>query len=247
MAKKRNLRETPPDQTLRRIDVCLNQTDRKRLSSKTDALLALFEDIARRWSAWSAGTPITSICTSWGRAAGAAAQVEVEMTRLGLEPDPPGIRHVQGGNEVVAIADLREWLLGVRDHTPGWGVQMNGCWGHPECSRELINTWLPSLRGIAADLRAAISPPPECKPRWDRNTRQLWYGDAICTQFKRAAPRQELVFEAFEEMGWPERIDDPLPQSKLANTIKDIQDRLRQCPINFERDGQKGIVWRKRI
>jgi hypothetical protein len=85
------------------------------------------------------------------------------------------------------------------------------------------------------------------KPRWDRDRRELWYGDTLCLRFRRAAPNQELVLKSFEELAWPDRSDDPLPQNKLAYTIKDMQDRLRDAPIVFERDGIKGIAWRKRI
>jgi hypothetical protein len=85
------------------------------------------------------------------------------------------------------------------------------------------------------------------KPRWDSNRRELWYSGQLCRQYKRPAPNRELVLKSFEELSWPERIDDPLPRGTLADTIKDLQDDLRNTPIIIERDGTgKGICWRKR-
>ncbi len=85
------------------------------------------------------------------------------------------------------------------------------------------------------------------KPRWDSDRRELWYSDQLCRRYKRSAPNQELVLKSFEELDWPERIDDPLPRGTLADTIKDLQNELRKTPIIIERDGTgKGVRWRKR-
>jgi hypothetical protein len=85
------------------------------------------------------------------------------------------------------------------------------------------------------------------KPRWDKHNRALWYGETRCRQFKKAAPQQETILDAFEEEGWPQRIDDPLAPGKLPDTIKSLQEGLPSAPITFERDGTgKGIVWRER-
>jgi hypothetical protein len=90
------------------------------------------------------------------------------------------------------------------------------------------------------------SAPP--KPHWDGASRQLWYGDVVCKQYKRGAPCQEAILQAFEDQGWPHRILNPFPhKSKLAETISDLQESVRGSPIMFERDGTgKGITWRWR-
>jgi hypothetical protein len=56
---------------------------------------------------------------------------------------------------------------------------------------------------------------------------------------------------AFEEDGWPPRIDDPLPQklnqdpkSRLHDTIKCLNRNHRKRLIRFSGDGTgEGVVW----
>jgi hypothetical protein len=84
-------------------------------------------------------------------------------------------------------------------------------------------------------------------PRWDSQRRELWFGAVLCKRYKRAAPNQILVIEAFQEQNWISQIADPLSPGKLADTIGDLQDALGTTPIVFERDGTgKGITWRVR-
>jgi hypothetical protein len=89
--------------------------------------------------------------------------------------------------------------------------------------------------------------PPRSKPRWEKDHRELWYGEILCKKYKRSAPNQEQILDSFQELGWPNRIDDPLPPGRLADTIDNMQESLRESPITLERDGTgKGIVWRKK-
>ena len=54
-----------------------------------------------------------------------------------------------------------------------------------------------------------------------------------------------LILEAFEESGWPEKIDDPLPPGTLRHTIKDLQKSFEGTPITFGGDGTgEGVCWR---
>jgi hypothetical protein len=88
------------------------------------------------------------------------------------------------------------------------------------------------------------SQPP--RPRYDAKQRELWYGDELCRHYKRPAPNREKVLNSFEELGWPDRIDDPLDRGKLADTVRDLQRDLRASSITFERDGTgKGIIWKQ--
>jgi hypothetical protein len=56
---------------------------------------------------------------------------------------------------------------------------------------------------------------------------------------------------AFEEEGWPPRIDDPLPpspeidaKSRLRYTIKSLNKRQKKQLIHFMGDGSgEGIMW----
>jgi hypothetical protein len=83
------------------------------------------------------------------------------------------------------------------------------------------------------------------KPRWDAKGRELWFDDQLVKKYTRAAPVQELVWQAFEEQGWPSAIDNPVSH-QLADTIKDIQKFLQDSPFAIERDGNKSIRWRPR-
>ena len=58
-----------------------------------------------------------------------------------------------------------------------------------------------------------------------------------------------LILDVFQEDGWPDRIDDPLPAGadplRLADAVKSLNQGLRR--IEFGKDGSgEGIVWRFR-
>jgi hypothetical protein len=64
-------------------------------------------------------------------------------------------------------------------------------------------------------------------PRRNGEACQLWSAKLLIKEFRPPAVNQELVLAAFEEEGWPSRIDDPLPSTsnidprgRLHDTIK---------------------------
>jgi hypothetical protein len=91
------------------------------------------------------------------------------------------------------------------------------------------------------------------QPRWDDQKRELWLGRALIKQFKNTkATNQEFVLNAFEEDGWPARIDDPIPSKsgivskrKLADTIDALNESHKsEGVIKFRGDGTgEGVVW----
>jgi hypothetical protein len=88
--------------------------------------------------------------------------------------------------------------------------------------------------------------PAARKPRWDANKKTLWYGSTVCVQYKKQARNQMRILAAFEEEGWPARIDDPLDPGTLRATIADLQEKLKACnaPIFIECDGTGGgLCW----
>jgi hypothetical protein len=126
----------------------------------------------------------------------------------------------------------------------------------------------PSGVAVARDLRSRDVVPPEvrpqvaicripsteelpCNPKWDRQRRQLRVGAEIVKEFKLPSPNQETVLMAFEEEGWPPRIDDPLPpqpqldpRRRLHDTIKALNRKQKQYLIRFRGDGSgEGIRW----
>lgn len=88
-------------------------------------------------------------------------------------------------------------------------------------------------------------------PKWDHQRRQLRVATDIVKEFKLPSPNQETVLMAFEEEGWPPRIDDPLPplphldpRRRLHDTIKALNRKQKHDLIRFMGDGSgEGIRW----
>ena len=89
------------------------------------------------------------------------------------------------------------------------------------------------------------------QPRWDHQRRQLRLGSRLVKEFKLPSRNQETVLMAFEEDGWPPRIDDPLPpvshvdpRRRLHDTIKALNRKQKHGLIRFRGDGSgEGIRW----
>ena len=99
-------------------------------------------------------------------------------------------------------------------------------------------TWNGPINGTAA---AAL--------RWRPRTRELYYGDELIKKLGHVAPMQELILDAFEEEGWPPRIDDPLPRDPaipqkqhLRDTIRNLNRNLRVIRFRSEA-GSQGVRW----
>ena len=97
---------------------------------------------------------------------------------------------------------------------------------------------------------SAARPSRDFTPRWDRDNRILTFGGRIVRRYYRSSPNQEAVLQAFEEQGWPYRIDDPLPYSaevapkpRLHDTIRWLN--LKQECLRFLGDGTgEGVCWK---
>jgi PHD/YefM family antitoxin component YafN of YafNO toxin-antitoxin module len=81
-------------------------------------------------------------------------------------------------------------------------------------------------------------------PCWDRERRELRIGNVVVKRFKWPAENQEQVLDAFEEEGWPTRIDDPLvphpkicPKRRLHDTLKCLNRKQVNGFIKFRGDG----------
>jgi len=91
-------------------------------------------------------------------------------------------------------------------------------------------------------------------PVWDQQRRQIRVGESVVKEFKLPAPNQETILTAFEEEGWPPRIDDPLPpvpdvdpRRRLHDTIKALNRKQRNDLVRFMGDGNgQGIRWELR-
>jgi hypothetical protein len=111
----------------------------------------------------------------------------------------------------------------------------------------------PRRRGQPSLLRRAAAlvtegptlPARGASPRWDSAKRELWFGTVLCVSYAtKQAPNQEKILASFEELGWPDRIDDPLDPGSLHKTLWSLNAKIGSNSIRFRSDGEsKGILW----
>jgi hypothetical protein len=95
------------------------------------------------------------------------------------------------------------------------------------------------------------SPAGPLLPRWDGELRELRLGGKLLKGYKLPAPNQEAILAAFEEEGWPPRVDDPLPpqpeqdpKRRLHDTLKALNRHQKHQLIRFLGDGTgEGVRW----
>jgi len=98
----------------------------------------------------------------------------------------------------------------------------------------------------AAKSQAPAGPP---KPAWDVETGRLTFSETVIRQVRPNATNVILILTAFQEDGWPARIDNPFPPSadeptKRRDAVKILNQGLQA--IVFECDGREGITWKLR-
>ncbi|HEX5445624.1 MAG TPA: hypothetical protein VFW87_17485 [Pirellulales bacterium] len=99
--------------------------------------------------------------------------------------------------------------------------------------------------------RLAIAEPPRPRPpHWDCNRQELRVGSSVVKQFKIPSDAEQTILAAFEEMHWPVRIDDPLPQAndssrwRLQQAIEALNQNQKHALIRFVGDGTgRGVLW----
>ena len=88
-------------------------------------------------------------------------------------------------------------------------------------------------------------------PTWDSERRELRINEITVKRFKWTAANPEAILAAFEEEGWPDRIDDPLPpkpeqdsKRRLSDTIKCLNRKQINQLIHFRGDATgEGVTW----
>ena len=99
--------------------------------------------------------------------------------------------------------------------------------------------------------RVKTRPPTVPVPSYDEKLRKLSLGDTELRQFRRKAPNQTTILEAFEAGGWPLRIEDPLgsdsgfgAENKLRDAVYGLNRGQRRHLIRFFCDGTgSGVCW----
>jgi len=88
-------------------------------------------------------------------------------------------------------------------------------------------------------------------PTWDCVRQDLRLGTNVVKEFRMHSPNQVSILTAFEEEGWPLRVDDPLPpqvdmeaKQRLHDTIKSLNRNQKRQLILFRGDGTgQGVRW----
>jgi hypothetical protein len=88
-------------------------------------------------------------------------------------------------------------------------------------------------------------------PRWDASRRVLSVRGGVVKHFRQPAANQETILAAFQEEGWPWRIDDPLPREhgqdpkrRLSTTITSLNRNQQRRVLAFSGDGHgQGVAW----
>jgi hypothetical protein len=126
----------------------------------------------------------------------------------------------------------------------------------PECSRFVLtaaglNAWVAWQGKAARDGTAHPGRPPDVLPRWAGDLRELSWKGVVVKRFRGPAMNQETLVAAFEEEGWPRRMDDPLPpaaeidpKARLRDTIKALNRNQLRPLLRFRGDGTgRAVQW----
>jgi hypothetical protein len=81
-------------------------------------------------------------------------------------------------------------------------------------------------------------------PRWIAERRELRVGGVLVKRFQQPAAVQELIFAVFQEQGWQDWIDDPLPragiqdpQKRVHTTVNNLNHNHRHHLLHFKAGG----------
>lgn len=112
--------------------------------------------------------------------------------------------------------------------------------------------------GSAATRTPTLPALPETKPadvpHWDAERRELSFRGKLVKRYRVPAKNQELILAAFEEEGWPCRIDDPLSfdprhdaKERLQTTIKSLNRNQVHALLWFHGNGHGAeVLWERR-
>jgi hypothetical protein len=101
---------------------------------------------------------------------------------------------------------------------------------------------------LEREFEALLRAKAEIRPHWDRDRRQLWYGETLCRDFSRAAPAQFRILDAFQAAKWATRIKAPFTEKQLRDTIGHLNKGLEPgSPLEFAPDGPSHLTWKLKL
>jgi hypothetical protein len=129
------------------------------------------------------------------------------------------------------------------------GLSARTCFILTPTGERFLKRWDNQLPATGND-----APPALLTPQWDTDRRKLWYREQLVKWYRQPAELQETILTAFEEDGWPPRMDDPLPmvdgivpRERLHDTLKRLNRDQVTPLLLFRRDGSgEGVTWEGR-
>jgi hypothetical protein len=102
-----------------------------------------------------------------------------------------------------------------------------------------------------ADHERPATIPVALRPCWNSSRRELSLRGVVVKRYRVPAHNQELILSAFEEDGWPEYMDDPLPvrhdidpRIRLHDAIHRLNGRQTHRLVRFKGNGSgTGLLW----
>jgi len=128
----------------------------------------------------------------------------------------------------------------------GLSLRANSCFVLSESGLEVVKqSLIPGTGWQHSPFQA-----PHFLPVWDGHRRELNWGSLVVKRFRQPARNQEAILAAFQEEGWPSRIDDPLSgkrgwdaQERLRGAVKKLN-RQQTRLLRFLSDGAgQGVLW----
>jgi hypothetical protein len=76
----------------------------------------------------------------------------------------------------------------------------------------------------------------EIRPVWDREARQLRYGEILCREYRREAPAQFQILDLFQAKEWPHTVPSPWgDEKKMGDTVRNLNhDLTDKSPVRFK-------------
>jgi hypothetical protein len=213
----------------------------------------------RSWKGWPTET-LRNLFTEWlDKGYEPKLATTLELGRRVDQGMRPFARHSiqflrQPATDRHAVTLSRPWVVGVRKAAQSMGLHLPA-----ECTEGSVSNMPELVDSIDHHLRTQISKWYErhasfdgkapLRPKWDACDGCLYFRGNVAKRFRNAARNQRLILAAFEEQGWDERIDDPLPgtdgkvpKHRLKDTIKSLNRNLQF--IRFLGDGTgTGVEW----